>query len=576
MMNLLLRWSLAGALAGAALLPAQEDTAIVRTFGAHAEAGAMRIVFDRRGASVREIRLLDHWESTAARQARSNEVADYYRIVGPVQEPSWRLLALAEQKPGNLFPDVAPDDALWEYEELPDGARFTLDCKEGTTLERVYRKEPGRRDLILEIAARRATQHTREGGDYALLLSGVTMPNPTTDHVLGNPALAIGATAGTRSSGVAFVRPAGQPNPPTLPDIVRTGEGGRIQFAGVTNRFFGSFLVPDGDAAADALRITKAEFWPVLANGAVPLPEHAPYSVPIAEYWLYLRIPRAGNETRLRYLLYVGPKSSAVFDEQPAYAPFQAVMDVDLSPICFCDIPGARLMAKFLLWLLRTIEGAVGSLGVAIILMTVLVRGSLVPLNFRMQKSMRAFGEKMHRLKPMLDEINRKYANDPKQKQLAMVQFQREHKMFPPLGGCLPLLVTIPIFLGLFTALRVAYELRHEPFLGWINDLSQPDRLFALPFEWLPYFNLLPIIMVAAWVYMQAGMPLPNDPQQRQVMKIMRWMPVLFGVMLFNYASGLMVYMITSSLWGIGEQKITKRILGPVQPEAGAVPMPTF
>jgi YidC/Oxa1 family membrane protein insertase len=132
------------------------------------------------------------------------------------------------------------------------------------------------------------------------------------------------------------------------------------------------------------------------------------------------------------------------------------------------------------------------------------------------------------------------------------------------------------VFLGLFTALRVASELRHQPFLGFIADLSQPDRLIELGWGFLPYFNILPVVMVAAWFYLQAGTPLPSDPQQRQVMKIMRLMPILFGVFLFNYASGLMVYMITSSLWGIVEMRIVKKILGPVQPEAGAVPMPSF
>ena len=206
--------------------------------------------------------------------------------------------------------------------------------------------------------------------------------------------------------------------------------------------------------------------------------------------------------------------------------------------------------------------------------LTILVRGALVPLNFRMQKSMRAYGAKAAKLKPKLDEIQKRYANDRKALQQHMMAFQREHKMFPPVGGCLPMFVTIPVFIGMFTALRTSYELRQQPFMLWIDDLSQPDALFETGLEWLPHFNLLPILMVGLWWFLQSGTPLPNDPQQRQMMKIMRFMPLMFGVMLYTYASGLMVYMITSSLFAIVEQRVTRKILGPVSGDAAAFGTP--
>ena len=152
-----------------------------------------------------------------------------------------------------------------------------------------------------------------------------------------------------------------------------------------------------------------------------------------------------------------------------------------------------------------------------------------------------------------------------------MIAFQRENKIFPPLGGCLPMFLTIPVFIGLFTALRVSYELRQQPFVGWIDDLSRPDQLFELGWSFLPYFNILPVVMVGMWLLLQAGTPLPTDPQQRQMMKIMRFMPLIFGVTLYNYASGLMVYMITSSVFGIIEQRITRRVLGPMDANAAAI-----
>ncbi len=179
-------------------------------------------------------------------------------------------------------------------------------------------------------------------------------------------------------------------------------------------------------------------------------------------------------------------------------------------------------------------------------------------------------------LKPQLDALQKKYKNDPKKLQGEMMKFNREHKlMSQPLKGCLPLLLTMPIWIGLFTALRVMYELRNQPLFGWVDDLSRSDQLFELGIPYIQHFNLLPLLMVALWWMLQRGQPLPKDPQQRQMAVMMRFMPLMFGVLLYNYAAGLMVYMITSSLWGIVEQRITKRILGPVSPEAAqAAPMP--
>ena len=143
--------------------------------------------------------------------------------------------------------------------------------------------------------------------------------------------------------------------------------------------------------------------------------------------------------------------------------------------------------------------------------------------------------------------------------------------MMPPIGGCLPIFLTMPIYIGLFTALRTAYDLRHQPFISWIDDLSRADALFDIGFWIIPHFNLLPLLWIALLVWMQLKTPMPTDPQQRQTMMIMRYMPILFGVMLYNYASALMVYMVTSMLWSLVESAIVKKILGPMDPNVAAM-----
>ncbi len=298
------------------------------------------------------------------------------------------------------------------------------------------------------------------------------------------------------------------------------------------------------------------------------------YTVPRARYHLSLRVPQdEGDETSVKLVCYLGPKSFRVFGDQPEYERFEAIMDHDLTPPCFCTIPGATLMAGVLLKLLGFFQGIVVNWGAAIIMLTLLVRGLLVPLNFRMQKSMRAFGAKMARLKPEMDAMKKRHEKDPKAYQRAMMEFNKKNKIVPPIGGCLPIFLTMPVWIGLFTALRVAYDLRQQPFMLWVDDLSRPDALFDLGISWLPYFNLLPLIMMGLWYWAQASTPLPTDPQQRQMMKIMRFTPFFIGVMLYNYASGLMLYMITSSAWALVEMRVTRRILGPMPAAGGIAPM---
>jgi YidC/Oxa1 family membrane protein insertase len=148
------------------------------------------------------------------------------------------------------------------------------------------------------------------------------------------------------------------------------------------------------------------------------------------------------------------------------------------------------------------------------------------------------------------------------------MRVMREHKVGFPLG-CLTIFLQIPIWFALFAALRVEFSIRHQPFL-WADDLSMPDRLFALP-EWfgnLPiapdYFNLLPLVMLVLWV-IQNKLSRPqmaqNDPNVEMQMKMVRYMPYVFFFMLYNYASALALYMCVSSAWGIAESKLVRRAI---------------
>jgi YidC/Oxa1 family membrane protein insertase len=202
------------------------------------------------------------------------------------------------------------------------------------------------------------------------------------------------------------------------------------------------------------------------------------------------------------------------------------------------------------------------------------VRGALFPLNRRSQTSMARYQKKMKRVQPRLEEAKKRFADDPKKLREAQARIMQEEGAFPPLGGCLPIFLQMPVFFGLFSALRVSFDLRQAPFFGWIDDLSRPDQLMYIGLE-LPilpsfeYLNVLPILMVVLWVLQQMGMPKPADEQAARMQKMMMFMPILFGVMLYNYAAGLSLYMMTTSGLSIIEQKVIKKVwpLDDTEPE---------
>ena len=574
----MLRTRLIVSLALAALLPpalaqgsSADPAASVQTssprflheFGEPGQRGSFRVQFDARGAGVVFLQLMDNFVNTAAKEraARGDyDPADYQLLVYAGGDYSF----VVNQSPDTPLFQQNLTTARWEHavDESTGEVRFWIDSAEGLRLTKTFRHRPELRGLLVELQLENRGSESMSGA-FLFDLGGPALVHKPELMFLTTTAVAIGSVVGSEEAVV-------QPPELGLTQELLALQNQELSMAGTTNRFFGGFFWPDADTdpravrriTVDALRQNDPE-----AGDVGPIPR----------LWLdtKIAIPAPGASSTVGLNIFLGPKSYRVFDEQPEFQRFLPIMDFDLEPpCCGLNVPGGRFMASSLLKLLGWFESILGSWGLAIMLLTILVRGSLAPLNFRMQKSMRAFGSKMAVLKPKLDALKEQYAGDPKAQQQAMIQFQREHKMIPPIGGCLPIFLTMPIYIGLFTALRTAYDLRQEPFMGWISDLSQADRLFPLGIPYIEYFNLLPLLWIALLVTLQLRMPLPTDPQQRQVQQIMRYMPVIFGIMLYNYASGLMVYMVTSMIWTFGESAVIKKILGPVDPAAGSV-MPT-
>ena len=228
-------------------------------------------------------------------------------------------------------------------------------------------------------------------------------------------------------------------------------------------------------------------------------------------------------------------------------------------------------IAKFLGSLLHGLSG-VGNYALAIILLTLLVRGCMFPLSRKAAVN----AQRMQELAPEMKKINEKYKDDMEGKLKAQRELQ-QRVGFNPLAGCLPMFIQLPIFLGLYRTLSVNIEMRQQPafsFSDWASNLAGPDKL-AYWGDWLweylsgrgtgwlgPYFNVLPVLVVVLYLTQQKlFMPPATDEQTAMTQKMMSIMTLMMGLFFFRVPAGLCIYFITSSFWGICERIIVKRTL---------------
>jgi YidC/Oxa1 family membrane protein insertase len=206
------------------------------------------------------------------------------------------------------------------------------------------------------------------------------------------------------------------------------------------------------------------------------------------------------------------------------------------------DYGWLRVLAVPLFWILDRVHGLVGNWGVAIIVLTVLIKLVFYPLSAASYKSM----ARMKVLAPKLQRLKERFGDDRQKMHQAMIELYKTEKI-NPLGGCLPIVVQIPVFIALYWVLLLSVELRHAPFMLWINDLSSPDPYFILP------------VLMGATMFIQTWLnPTPPDPMQAKLMKIM---PIAFSIFFFFFASGLVLYWLVNNVLSIGQQwQITRAL----------------
>ncbi|HCL80964.1 MAG TPA: hypothetical protein DHW81_01655 [Nitrospiraceae bacterium] len=232
-----------------------------------------------------------------------------------------------------------------------------------------------------------------------------------------------------------------------------------------------------------------------------------------------LKMPGGVNE----YYVYIGPKE------------YDNLKKLGMGLEHIVDFGFFSIIAMPLFWVLKLFYRISNNYGVAIIILTTVVRIPFIPLINKSQQSMK----KLQDIQPRMAEVKEKYKNDPQKMQKETMELYKKHKV-NPLGGCLPMVLQIPVFFALYKVLLIAIELRDAPFMFWIHDLSVKD----------PYY-VLPVIMGATMVIQQKMTPSTMDPMQQ---KIMMLMPVVFTFMFLSFPSGLVVYWLVNNVLSIAQQ----------------------
>ncbi len=334
---------------------------------------------------------------------------------------------------------------------------------------------------------------------------------------------------------------------PPLTEI--TAGNTNVVWAAVHNRFFALIAVPDRPADQVIVRdypLPSPSREQLAADGRLNPKPHAYQAALILGG---TNLP-AGQAVEHHFRVYAGPKE--YFTLSRLEPQLELVMD-------FTGITG--FFAKGLLLSLNGIHHFIPSYGWSIVAITLIIKGLFWPLTAASTRSMK----RMQAIQPQLQALREKYKDSPQKLNEKTLHVMKENKVNPA-AGCLPMLIQFPVFIGFFFMLRTAIELRGEHFL-WAADLSQPDTLFIIPgLGFVPFlgvngvglpFNLFPILMGMTSLYLASLTP-PSPQMDPAQQKMMKYMPVMFVMFLYNYSSGLTLYWTVQNLISVLQTKYTK------------------
>lgn len=336
-----------------------------------------------------------------------------------------------------------------------------------------------------------------------------------------------------------------------------------IKYVGVDSQYFAAILLPQQQDEAES------RFVRVKPMRAGPVPPGHPMLTNVTFRMARRPVEAAPGAAAIsdEFKIYLGPKAPEI------------LADYGLDPLV--DYGWFDWVAKPMLAIMHFFYSIVGNYGIAIILLTVVVRSAMFPLSRK--QALNAM--KMQELQPEIKAIAEKYKKSPEQRMKAQQELFRKHN-YNPFSGCLPIFIQLPIFIGLYRSLAVDVELRQAPLITegirWASNLAAPDMFWY----WQPYLpaflagedgflgpflNLLPLATIVLFLVQQKMfMPPPTDEQSAMQQKMMKYMMIFMGFLFFKVPAGLCVYFITSSLWSIAERKMLPKAK-PADPMSQAV-----
>ncbi len=528
--------------------------------------------FDSAGAVVSQIQLIDpryhdldqpqqplsvlHVEPKSAFKSLQTDIPaideQLKKLGKTLKDVDWELVK-DEQK---------EDTVTWRY-VTPDGA---------TEVRKKY-------SLQKAAADNTADEYKAYSLGFEITLTNLSEQPQKLQYVLSGP---VGMplenrfyTQKTRDVAVGFLSPTGVLTPKLLtPDVLYQNEiNNRVEewktplkYAGIDVQYFAALLLPQVDQIETPyFSSTKAVFADDVPANIKTDTKFRTATLQFTSTELDLAGKDAkGGETSVthKFALFAGPKRPDLL--RPIGA--ERILDYGIS--------GRLGVPQLLLWLLSVFHKGLSFVpwpyGWSIILLTILVRSCMFPLSRKQALA----AAKMQELQPELTALKEKYKNAPEKFAKAQLDLFSKNKCHP-LGGCLPALIQLPIFFGLYQAFNISVEMRGAHFL-WVDNLAAPDSLvmfgFMMPFLG-PAFNLLPILTVCLFLVQQKMlMPPPTTPEMEMQHKVFFYMTIFMGYMFYSVPAGMCVYFIASSLWGLAERKLLPKR---PTPPAGTVVLQT-
>lgn len=428
-------------------------------------------------------------------------VLEKYRDApGPSGKPLVLLPGESDGSGYTTLPVFAPSkDVIFSVaESTPEKVVFAWQSPSGARLEKTFVLEQGRYDLSLKVTV-------SNQGSSAI-----------SDRLVFST---VGDYSNVKSSSYIFQGPsylAGEKLTQTDPDDAdgKTMTVPPVAWAGLTDKYFMVVLAPENETISST-RVAPA--------GDVKNVVSVDIETPVFDL-------APGQAKSFTGRLYIGPKDKKIIE------PLGLKLELAIDYGWFNFI--GRPMITFLNW----IYGLVGNYGVAILILTAFIKGIFWPLTAKSYQSM----ARMKEIQPKMEKLREKYGDDPQKLNREMMHLYKTHKV-NPLSGCLPMLVQIPVFIALYRVLLYAIELRHAPFVWWLQDLSAPD----------PYY-ITPVVMGLSMFFQQKMTPAgATNEMQRKLM--LYGLPVLFTWLFKDFPSGLVVYWLLNNLISIAQQGMQLR-----------------